>query len=62
MKCADRILVLIDGEIVADGKPQEILHDEEVLSLADIDIPVSLRVAKALGLSEMTSEQDARTT
>lgn len=53
VQCADRILVLIDGEIVADGKPQEILQNEELLSRADIDIPVSLRVAKALGLSEM---------
>jgi energy-coupling factor transport system ATP-binding protein len=53
VQCADRILVLIDGEIIADGKPQEILQNEELLSHADIDIPVSLRVAKALGLSEM---------
>ena len=53
VQCVDRILVLIDGEIVADGKPQEILQNEELLSRADIDIPVSLRVAKALGLSEM---------
>ena len=40
-------------KVVAEGKPQEILQDEELLSRADIDIPVSLRVAKALGLSEM---------
>ncbi|WP_414622478.1 ABC transporter ATP-binding protein [Calothrix sp. CCY 0018] len=53
VQCADRILVLIDGEIVAEGKPEEILQNEELLSRADIDIPVSLRVAKALGLSEM---------
>lgn len=53
VQCADRILVLIDGEVVAEGKPQDILQDEELLSRADIDIPVSLRVAKALGLSEM---------
>ncbi len=45
VQCADRILVLVDGEVIAEGKPQEILQNEQLLSHADIDIPVSLRVA-----------------
>jgi len=38
-------LVLVDCKIIAEGRPQQILQNEEVLSRADID--------KALGLSEM---------
>ncbi|WP_315787949.1 energy-coupling factor transporter ATPase [Fischerella sp. JS2] len=51
-QCADRLLVLVDGKIIAEGTPQEIFRDKDLLSQADVELPVSVRVAHCLGLSE----------
>lgn len=48
----NRLLVLVDGKVIAEGTPDEILRNEDLLSCADIESPISLRVARALGLSE----------
>ncbi len=45
---ADLIIVFSDGKIVAQGKPQEILKDEEITELAKIDAPFIYKVSKAL--------------
>jgi len=47
-----RLLVFVDGKVIAQGKPEEILQNEELLGRADVEPPISLRVARALGLSE----------
>jgi energy-coupling factor transport system ATP-binding protein len=52
LKIADRLLVLADGEVIADGPAEQLLRDDEVLLRADIEPPISLRVARALGLRE----------
>jgi energy-coupling factor transport system ATP-binding protein len=59
---ADRLLVLVDGRIVAEGTPEEILRDEDVLARADVEPPTALRVARALGLAgaPLTPEDLAR--
>ncbi|GAB4237651.1 MAG: energy-coupling factor transporter ATPase [Elainellaceae cyanobacterium] len=49
---ADRILVIVDGVVIAEGKPEDILRDEELVANADATPPVSLQVARALGLSQ----------
>jgi energy-coupling factor transporter ATP-binding protein EcfA2 len=61
-QAADRLLVLIDGRLVAQGTPEEILRDEDVLARADVEPPVELRVARALGLagSPLTPEEFER--
>jgi energy-coupling factor transporter ATP-binding protein EcfA2 len=48
----DRFLVLVDGEVIAEGDADEILRDREILSRANILPPVPLRVARDLGLSQ----------
>jgi len=55
----DRILVLVDGKIIAQGKTDEVLSNDNLLSRADIEPTTSLRVARALGIpgSPLTSEE-----
>jgi energy-coupling factor transport system ATP-binding protein len=48
----NRLLVLVGGKVIAEGTPDKILRNEDLLSCADIESPISLRVARALGLSE----------
>lgn len=59
---ADRLLVLVGGEVIALGPTEEILSDEPILSLAGVDAPVSLDVARALGLpnAPLTAEEFER--
>jgi energy-coupling factor transporter ATP-binding protein EcfA2 len=62
MRTVDRILVLVDGKLAAQGTPSDILRDSDLLALADLEPPVSLRVARALGLPEapLTTEEFER--
>ncbi|MFB2935112.1 ABC transporter ATP-binding protein [Aerosakkonemataceae cyanobacterium BLCC-F154] len=55
----DRILVLVNGKIIAQGKTDEILSNYDLLSQADIEPTASLRAARALGIpgSPLTFEQ-----
>jgi energy-coupling factor transport system ATP-binding protein len=48
----DRLLVLVDGEVVEEGQLDDILRNQAVLSRADVLPPISLRVAHDLGLAE----------
>lgn len=45
---ADRIIVFADGEIIADGAPEEIFEDAQVIKRANLRTPVLLEVVKAL--------------
>ena len=38
----DRVLLLDDGRIIADGKTEEILRDEELLTSHGLELPLSL--------------------
>ena len=38
----DRVLLLDDGRIIADGKAEEILRDEELLTSHGLELPLSL--------------------
>ncbi|KYC43702.1 hypothetical protein WA1_00600 [Scytonema hofmannii PCC 7110] len=51
LRVVDRLLVLVDGKAIAEGTPEEILRNEELLSRADIEPPVTLPLAKVLGMS-----------
>jgi energy-coupling factor transporter ATP-binding protein EcfA2 len=59
IQIVDRILVLVDGELVAQGTPGDILRDSDLLVRADLQPPLSVRIAQALGLPEapLTPEQ-----
>lgn len=45
---SDHVLVMFDGEIVMDGKPSEIMLNEELLTRLKLDVPYSVKLAKAL--------------
>ncbi|WP_299955860.1 ABC transporter ATP-binding protein [uncultured Modestobacter sp.] len=47
---ADRLLVLTDGAVSAQGDLQELLADERVQQAADLDPPAPLHAARRLGL------------
>ncbi|MBQ3698258.1 MAG: hypothetical protein II883_10095, partial [Spirochaetales bacterium] len=38
----DRVRLLDDGRIIADGKAEEILRDEELLTSHGLELPLSL--------------------
>jgi ABC-type multidrug transport system ATPase subunit len=62
IEAVDRLLVLKDGEVIAQGIPAEILRNDEWLDRADVEPPVSLRVARAQSLAEapLTPEEFER--
>jgi energy-coupling factor transport system ATP-binding protein len=62
VQVVDRLLVLADGKVIAQGTLEEILRNDELLARADVEPPVSLRVARARGWSEvpLTLEQFER--
>ncbi len=52
MEIAHRLLVLVDGQIVAEGAPKEILRNYKLLELADIEPPLTIAAARGLGIYE----------
>ncbi len=53
----DRIVVMAKGTIVGEGKPKEILYDEEVLVKANLMMPQIPRIATCSKLSEISDER-----
>lgn len=45
---AERIIVFCDGQIIADGVPEEVFRNEEVLKQANLKKPTMLEVAEIL--------------
>lgn len=45
-----RLLVLVEGQVIAEGPTAEILRNPDLLARADIKLPLSLRLAQALNL------------
>lgn len=45
---AERIIVFCDGQIIADGVPEEVFRNEEVLKKANLKKPTMLEVAEIL--------------
>lgn len=58
---ADRILALVEGEVVADLPPEKLLSDGGVMARARLAPPVVVRLARELGLpARRTAEELAR--
>ena len=58
----DRVIVMHKGEIAADGKPEDVFQDLELLKRCSLDVPESIRLAnrfRAAGLP--ISEKAMRT-
>jgi len=51
-RLADRICVVRDGGILAEGRPEEILYDEALLASAGLEMPTVARLFKDLGLDD----------
>jgi len=49
---SDRIIVMKEGKIIKEGKPQEIFTDIETLKSSNLDIPPSLKAYELLKESE----------
>lgn len=56
---AKRMVVMSEGEIIADGSPRNIFAMEEVIKKAHLKIPEITRLAKRLNLSPKTILNDA---
>ena len=41
LDCTDRVVILKDGKIVADGSSEEILKNKELLESCDLELPLS---------------------
>ena len=54
----DRILVVEDGKIIANDKPQAILGDRDLLERADIEPTLSWQIADGIGLPELVLTED----
>ena len=47
-RCAERIVVLHEGQIIGDGPPGVVFHDEELLARASLAPPPVVALARAL--------------
>lgn len=59
-KNADQVIMLNKGKIVANGKPSEILSDEQTLIKCELDIPFALKVAKGLDKLNIKTSQSLK--
>ena len=48
VKKSDHVIVMFDGKIVKDGKPSEVMINEEELVALKLDAPFSVKLANAL--------------
>jgi len=53
---ADRIVVLVEGAVIGDGTPKEILADVELLKKASLDVPFAVIASKKLIKAGMLNE------
>ncbi len=55
---ADRVVVLRNGNVIADRIPREIFSDSELIREAGLELPPVIELREALGMpdSVMTSE------
>ncbi|MBU0685386.1 MAG: ATP-binding cassette domain-containing protein [Thermoplasmatota archaeon] len=49
-RLADRICIVKDGAVIAEGKPEDILYDEKLLHSAGLELPDVARLYRDLGL------------
>ena len=49
-RLADRVCIVKDGSVIAQGKPEDILYDEPLLRSAGLELPSVAKLYKDLGL------------
>ena len=55
---SDHVIVLNDGKIIMQGKPKEVLMQEDKLIKASLDIPFALKLTNALSKAGVKLEKD----
>ena len=45
---ADRIVIMDDGRVLADGSPDEVFSDEETMRRIRLDVPLAVDMAQKL--------------
>ncbi len=55
---AERIVVMTDGKIVADGKPEDVFSERDVLVASGLKQPPIIAMAKQLGIENVTSVEE----
>jgi energy-coupling factor transport system ATP-binding protein len=55
---ANRVLVLDDGQVVADGPPREVFAATDVLARANLEPPQIVRLSRDLGMSPVALTSD----
>gem|GEM_PF-416270 len=48
---ADRVYILNHGEIIAEGRSEEILTNEGILEMAEMEMPIATQISKALKIN-----------
>ena len=56
-RLADRICIVKNGSIIAEGRPEEILYDESLLKSAGLQLPTVARLFKELGLDRLDEKK-----
>ena len=58
---SDKVLILSKGKLIKEGKPQEVLKDEDALLAVKLDMPFTYRLEKelkAIGINSNTDNLD----
>ena len=56
IRYSDRILVMNNGKIIADGPPRKIIKEAEILKKANLRPPVSFKIGEVLGIEAFCIE------
>lgn len=51
-RLADRICIVKEGSIVAEGRPEDVLYDEKLLESAGLELPTVAKLYRDLGLDK----------
>ena len=54
-RLADRICVVEGGKIIAEGRPEDVLYNERLLTDAGLQLPTVVRIFKSVGLETLTN-------
>lgn len=61
LRHADRVILLVAGQVLADGRPLEVLSDEELLSHAALVVPEVIRLCRRLGMPSARTVEELAT-
>ena len=51
-RLADRICIVKEGSVVAEGRPEDVLYDEKLLESAGLELPAVAKLYRDLGLDK----------